>query len=482
MRTGSLLKGIVTFLSTAMLCVGCASLAERGLLPDVVARRPPDVHLSPEVISLEEMQIADNSRIKSLISSDGRAHLFVIDKERKIHHVEVAGNKVLVQETLGATDGAATTAALDAVEHPAGRLRVLAGDRQFIRPAPGQRWQEIKGNLCARFVPAGDDLLCAFVAKGKETGAPARRDWTVGWFILVPVVFWSDVLADKLVLAQESENGWIIRAVLDPETKLSARPDFMVGTDRAGAFHFLYQASGGSKGFIIAFSPGGGGAWGGDTSGAEIRYARVPHDRILPGRQKAGEKGEGNVPLSWAGIQGTSLPPFPYFEDRYSTLGPVGPGRHFVLDSTAGSLGGLIWVCNRGLDDGVHRTGTSDMPWIYVRIKDSRWDPHFDIVTASDLPDPGWQWINDPGALITNDPAGNNHVLLIKTKLGFWSSTSDLCYFVKTGAGWSAPVVLESDLPLDSRRSLSVDEAGSVFAVWENRNKVVGKWILPNRD
>jgi hypothetical protein len=77
---------------------------------------------------------------------------------------------------------------------------------------------------------SGDDLLCAFIAKGRDIGAPMRRDWTVGWFILLSVVFWSNNFTDKLVLAQDSPDGWMIGTVFDPKTKLSA-----IGISRPGA-------------------------------------------------------------------------------------------------------------------------------------------------------------------------------------------------------------------------------------------------------
>ena len=488
MRTGPRLSMIAAFLFAVMLCAGCASMAERGLLPDVKARRQPDVNLSREVILLEEAKIAQGSNFKSVIGTDGRAHLFVADEGKRIHHVEVSGNEVLLREILGTMEGDAPNQAIDAVEHPAGKLRVLAGNKQFIRSAPDNKWHEIKGNLCSRFITAGDDLLCAFIANGKEIGAPTRRDWTVGWFILLPVVFWSDVIADKLVLAQESRDGWTIRAVFDPETKLSARSDFMAGTDQNGSLHFLYRASGESSAFIIAFAPGGGGAWGQDTSAMEIRYARVQYDRLFSGNKNGGSQGEeaGDAPIPWESIQGLPLAPLPYVEDKYqrpTSLSLIGPlERHFAVNGTLGELGGLVWIYNLGLDDGMHRLRTSDMPWIHVKIKEGKWAPHFDVVTASDLPESGWRWIHDRGALIKNDSLGNNHVLLVKSKPGFWRSTNEMCYFFHTGGDWSAPLILGSNLGIDSHRSLAVDGTGKVFAVWQNRNnRVVGRWILPQK-
>jgi len=103
-------------------------------------------------------------------------------------------------------------------------------------------------------------------------------------------------------------------------------------------------------------------------------------------------------------------------------------------------------------------------------------------VTASDLPDSGSRWINDRDALIKSDGNGNTHVLLVKSKHGFWRWHKEMYYFLKAGNDWTAPLILGSNLGIDSRRSLAVDETGKVFAVWENRSSgVVGRWILPQK-
>lgn len=487
---------IIISLFAIMLCAGCASLAERGMLPDIKARHVPDVSLSPEIILLDKAKIVNNVHIKTLISSDGRTHLFIVDREKEVHHVEVSGNEVLLHEILGSKEAAAPNMPLDAVEHPAGRLVVLAGDSQFIRSLPDNKWQEIKGNICRRFITVGDDLFCAFIANGKELGAPERRDWTVGWFILIPVAYWSDVIADKLVLAQQSNNTWIIRAVFDPETELSARSDFMVGTARDGSLHFLYRASGEGRAFLVAFGPGGGGAWGGDMSGMEIRYARVQYDQLLSWITENGkqEARKDNPPIPWSAIHGLPLAGMPYVGvyERPTSLGLLGSlYRHFAVNDTPGDLSGLVWVYNLELDDGLHKLGVSENhtwihlnenPWIHLKLREGKWAPHFDIITMRDLPESGWEWINDLGALIQNDSRGNNHVLLVKSKIGFWSSTHEMCYFFNSGDDWSAPLIIGNNLGIDSRRSIAVDGTGKVFAAWQNKSdNVVGRWILPGK-
>ncbi len=461
-------------------------MAERGLLPDVKARPLPDVFPGTEITLLEKAGISRNSLFKSLVSADGSAHLFLSDKKNQIHHLEISDSAVLRHEVLGALE--APPAALDAVERPGGKLRVIAGNRQFFQSAPENGWEEVKGNLCTRFIEAGEDLLCAFIANGSELGSPMRRDWTVGWFILLPVVFWSDVFADKLVLAQESPNGWIIRAVFDPETKLSARPDFMAGNDAEGFLHFVYRTSGGSKAFVVAFAPGGGVASGTDTSSTEIRYARFHHEQLTrPERMDAsGEAGKENGSTPWKSIPGIPLNPLPYIVDKYQrpdSLKMMGPlDRRFAVNSRSGDLFGLVRAWSWKLDDGAHKIGLEDTPWINVKLKDGRWAPRFEIVTASDLPESGWSWHHDRNALINNDSCGNNHVLLVKSKAGFWKNTNELCYFYNKGNNWSAPLVLAGNLGVDSRRALAAGKDGKVFAAWlTSGNRIVGRWIIPKK-
>ena len=462
------LQGYITA-STAILmafCVGCASMPERGLLPDVKARQLPAVNLGPEIILQEEVKLNDDSRFSSLISKDGHVHLFLTDKKKQTHHIEISGNEVLNREMLGVADGFS----LDAIEHPSGTLRVVAGDKMFIR-SEGGKWQEIKGNKCQRFIAVGEDLLCAFIAKGEEIGGPKRTDWIAGWFILIPVAFpLPSVHADKLVLAQESEDGWAIRAVFDPETKLSARPGFFAGSDQHGSLHFLYCASGGSKWFILAFGGYSGVAGSGDVSKTELRYVRVQHDQFLErvtGLDDS-ESGPGKPSRLPSSIQGLPL------AKSEQDIFPKRLDRLFTINGASGDPEGL----NRA----------SQGMWVQIKITDGQWVPHYDVVTAVDLPDSGARWNEDEPALIKSDRNGNTHVLLVKVRAGFWRSSNEMCYFLKTGNHWTAPLIL-GDLDrgilggnIPSHNSLAVDETGKVFAIWENKShSVVGRWILPQK-
>lgn len=83
MRTDPQQSMVAALLFSVMVCAGCASMAERGLLPEIQARRPPDVHLSPEIVLLEEKEFADGYSFKSIIAADGRRSL-AIDAAGKV--------------------------------------------------------------------------------------------------------------------------------------------------------------------------------------------------------------------------------------------------------------------------------------------------------------------------------------------------------------------------------------------------------------
>ncbi len=480
----SRLRFVTAFLLLSTLLAGCIStLASRGLLPEVKARRPPEVELGAELILLNE-----SARFStSVISTDGRAHVFVTNAKRQLQHIEILGDKILSRELLGVieTDGGL---ALDAVEYPPGKLHVLAGDRQYLRAVPDQEWQEIKGNRCTRFVPAGDDLFCAFVIKGEEVSAPKRTDVTFGWFFLVPVAWWSNKQASKLVVAQESADGWTIRAVLDPETIRDADPDFMVGTDSLGTLHFLYGTSrGGGFFFAVAGGYSAGGGFVGPSP--ELRYAQAALDRLLPPPLYSQNQGlsSGIATTPWVPIQGTFLSGSP---SLYSRITGETPGlrpfdRHFFVNKASGEVSGLMPLDSYGRLDDVRKLGESDKGWVKVGIRDGRWAPGFDVAAAKDLPDSTYNWYPDPDALIKNDSKGNCYALLENCKIGFWKTTFSMNYFVKDGVNWSAPLTLGSNYRgwtwgLTHRRTLAVDGTGVAFAAWINsEGELVGRWIRP---
>jgi hypothetical protein len=481
---------------------GCASVPlgiPPSLLKDIEARRPPAVRVGPQMVLQDPAKLSWHSQMAGLIGKGGSAHVFFTDEKKQVHHIEISGDDVAKREVLGTLESPTEFFNVDAVEHPADTIRVAAGDKMFVRTG-NDPWREIKGNRCDRFIPAGNDLLCSFVIRGEDIGAPERRDYVIGFVILFPIFWWSDVRAEKLVIAQETEAGWAIRAVVDPKTELSAR-DYVMGTDRDGFLHVLYRSSGGNYGFIAVGAGGKGIVDGGDISEKEIRYFRVPLTRLLsPAADPAGADASGRA---WLPLEGAPLPPIPFVgksiwgnpaDQTIVALSYIGPlNRHFTVSSLNGDVLGLFWPSLFSLDDGQKKIGglgwsDDNMTWVQVRIGNGRWAPEYDIVAVDKLPDPEWVWgeyparrsDNDRMARITTDCRGGAHALLYRKKKGVFEKQEEMAYFVKTGPEWSAPLILGNKLAWMQARALSIDERGRVFAAWFDAEKrIVGRWILP---
>jgi hypothetical protein len=481
---GSWLVIITAVFAVLPLLTGCASLVEKGLLPEVVARRPPDLQLGPELILHEKPPIMSSS----LIDKEGAAHVFVVDKERQLNHIEILGDKITAREVLGIIE-AEQVPFLDTIEHPPGKLHVLAGDKQYLRAAPNLEWQEIRGNRCARFVPVGDDLFCAFVIKGEEAGAPERTDYTVGWFLLVPIFYWSHVHASKLVLAQETPHGWIIRAVVDPEMSMDTDDDFMVASDSLGNIHFLYFTSkGGGAFYVFAYYPGAGA--GGISPEPKLRYARLKFDRIVgdaaDARNQASNK--NRAPMKWIPVTGVPLTHKPFikldsnYNNAYIVLRPL--SRNFSINKATGEVHGLMYAGQCTLDDGERQLPLfgPDRSWVEVNILDEKWSPYFNIVTAEDFPTSGYSWHQFEKEIKT-DSKGNLHALLGGLKPSFWTAPRHINYLVKIGDNWSAPLTLGGGNLWSYDSSLAVTDFGVAFAAWVNeKGQFIGRWIKPRSE
>lgn len=460
----------LALLVIATLIVGCASQTNNSLLLEVENRHPPKVQLGSELILLENPP----ELCTSIIDLDGVVHLFIIDEDKQLIHLEILGDEIIHRELLGVIETIEPWSALDAVEHPRGKLRVIAGDRQYFRSAPDLNWQEIKGNRCTRFVPVNDDLFCAFVIKGEEVAAPERTDYVVGWFLLVPVFYWSHEHAAKIVLAQESQDGWIVRAVVDPDTPLDAHGDFLVGTDRLGNIHFLYFSSeGGGAFFLFAYGYGGG---GGMTGSAPIfRYAHLTIDQLL--NQSADPRNQPSInratPIKWMAIKGAFLPHIPFikkdagYKNAIISLQPL--NRNFSVNKVTGEVSGLI---------------QADNSWLEIRLNGLQWLSHYNVVTTKSFPTPKSEWLDIDGPLIKIDGRGGYHLLIESAERGFWTSRSYMNYIFKNAEGWFAPIDLGSRYWYRHRKvvSLATSDSGAAFATWLNEERqFIGRWIRPRR-
>jgi hypothetical protein len=453
---------------------------EKGKLPEVVSRRPPDVQLGAELILFDKPVILSSS----LIDKVGSAHVFVVDQARQLYHIEIIGDKIITREFLGKI-GTKQAIFLDTVEHPTGKLRVLAGDKQYFQVAPNGDWQEIKGNQCAQFLPVGDDLYCAFVIKGEKIASPERTDYTFGWFLLVPILYWSHEHSSKLVLAEESPDGWIIRAVVDPDTPMDADSDFLVGTDSIGNIHFLYSASKGGGAFILfAYGYSGGAAASGPKS--QLRYARLTFDQLLSHFSDTQNQALINpsTPLKWITIKGASLEQKPCIKKDFNyhhapiELKPL--NKKFSVNKVSGNVNGLMWASQCTLVDDTRElpmTGPNQSV-VEVSLRDGQWSPRFNIVTANDFPTSGILW-NLDNLSIKLDGKGKYHLLLQSLDPG-WKNRKYINYLLKDATDWSAPLVLGRCHITNDVISLAADHSGVTFAAWVNEEgKFIGKWIKP---
>lgn len=440
---------------------GCSFPTTREIFPDVVARQAPSVRLGAESILL------DNDAVSStgLVSSDGSIHVFAADEERKFYHLEINRDGVVRREILGKLDNSAEEVAIDAVEQAAGTLRVLIGDRQYLRSRPDAPWREIRENRCVRFLVAGERLFCGFKISGAEIEAPKRKDVSVGLFVVLPIVYWSNMQAEKLVLAQEIDGQWMIRAVFDADTILDADNDFVLQTDVRGVVHALYYNSRG--GTVWAAVGGPGGAMGG-ASGfkPELRHASLLLDQLPPVNIATNTAVDPKNTSHWISVHGADLPelrvsntPFPY----QGWLRPL--NRHFAIDASSGAMIGITDVSEEtdaGIVDQVIRVSALGPSWFPVP----------EIIAVGRIPDD--RFAHYSLDLIRIDDEGGNHVLAMGCSM--WGGTCFKTYFRRAANRWSAPLILGP--AQGGASSLAVGRSGAVFAAWtDDRGRFVGRWI-----
>lgn len=475
---------IAALIILSILLFGCASHVSKGLFPEIEARHPPEIQLGAELILLQESP----ERSTSLIDFDGVAHLFFIDGDKQLYHLEILGDEIITREFLGVIETVNPSIPLDAVEHPRGKLRVIVGDRQYFRSYPNLKWQEVKGNRCSRFVPVGDDLFCAFVAKGEEVSAPERTDYIVGWFFLIPIFAWSHEHASKLVLAQESQDGWIVRVVVDSDSSLDAHGDFMVGTDSLGNIHFLYFTSkGGGAFFAFAYYPGAGA--GIKEPKSKLRYAQLTFDQLLAHSSNPQNQGSGDntTSIQWMTIEGVPLPNRPFIKESLNNLHahidlrPL--NRNFSVNKETGEITGLMYASQCELSDNERELSlfNYDNLWVELNIIKKKLSPRFDIVTAKDFPTDDLNWFPWENLLIKADGKGRFHVLLESIKMGFWRNHLQMHYIMKDGINWSVPMNLGSSHHSNYDSTIAVDDSGVAFAAWVNEEgNFIGRWIRPH--
>ncbi|HEX5690621.1 MAG TPA: hypothetical protein VFX76_11495, partial [Roseiflexaceae bacterium] len=349
-----------------LLLSGCASLASRELFPEVSARQPPLITLGASVDLLPGPVTAS----AIVIRADGTAAVIAVDDSHRLHYLAVVNHGAVTREILGAIENS-DAPRLDIIEHR-GQLRVLAGDKQFARDVADAAWKETRGKRCAKFLPLDDALFCAMVIKGEEIKSPARKDWTIGWFIFFPVVFWSNEIAAKLVIAQESPEGWRVRAVIDGDSPLDAGMDFLAATDPAGQLQLLYSASrgGGVFGVFAGTAPG---AVGGGFSGypEELRYAQIQLSELLASAKDAGPRDSADRSAPWLSVASLRVAGSPTVApgDRIHPL-----HRRFSPTLPPGAVHGIFWT--RELPRPSRSSAFSlgiESGWLNAQLREGAW-------------------------------------------------------------------------------------------------------------
>jgi hypothetical protein len=460
-------------LAVLVLCLsGCGSLASRRLFPEINARHTPPTALS-EIIELLP-GLVETSAI--VIRADGTAAVVTVDSDHQLHYMAVANHGVIARETLG-TVWNGSRPRLEIIEHR-GQLRVLAGDKQFTRGASQATWKETLGNRCAKFLALDDALFCAMVIKGEEIKSPQRKDWTVGWFILFPVVFWSNTSAAKLVIAQELPEGWLVRAVIDGESPLDADLDFLAATDQSGQLQLLYSASRGGGLFAIGagLAPG---AFAAGYSGfaSELRYAQFSLRELMPNAIDASPSNSLDGATRWLTRSSLRLENAPFASPR-DPLHPL--NRRFSVSPASGVVHGLLWAREMTVPfNSLPLFFGGEGGWVEVQLRDGGWNPRVDVVAVEDLPDATFAWaMEDRFAVIANNADGTTHALLESCSIGLWDSTCRLTYFVRISGQWSAPLILGSSKFGYDGRAIAVGDRGCAFATWVTADaKYVGRWI-----
>ena len=473
--------GIIFVLATILLSIhliGCATVERPP--SEAIMGYPPNVQIGEE-LTFFNFNEWDPYGVTSLIDTDGRAHVFAIDSNDQLNHIEILGDNSITIESLGLIEKEDDVVLIDAIEHPVGTIRVLASDKQYIRTSPDSGWREMEGNRCARFVSGGDDLFCAFVTKGEEISTPKRKDVTAGLFVILPLFWWKNVDVAKLVLAQETTDGWVIKAVFDQDTDRDANNGFIMGCDNNGKIHFLYYTSkGGSWWWFMA---GGYSAdlIGGSLHSPELRYAQVDiaqlsqQDTADTHDQSLTQEMESKV---WIPVNGTTLTYLPFADsikygyteeyDLYPLL------NDFAVNKVTGDIEGFM---RRDITEGFLK---DYFAYLDIAIHEGQWSPSYRIIDFKEFVPEEYGSIYARILTLKKDLKGNSHILTYGTK-GFWNNECSLSYLVKEDNKWSDPLMLGNycfRYPL-----LAVDQDGLLFATYVNREgKLTGRWIRPRTD
>jgi hypothetical protein len=482
---------------------GCAEVKTSEMFPDFGRRAPPKVDLSQVVTLLEH----SSTLVTSLVGSDGYVHVFALNQSGDIHHIVLSDTQVINHELIGAAMELVVSkswptglASIDTIEHPLGTLRVAVKGMQYVQRGSKAIWQKVENSRCSRYLANKERLFCAYIAKGDEIGTHTRKDTTVLLLVILPVWSSMEKRSDKLVLAEEIDGAWHIRAIVDPEEPFDIDPDFFAGIDAKGTINLLYAGSR-RGGFGAIVGAGGPGFAGGAVAigwPSSVRFAQIPIGNLSELSVAANSVGElVKTSQKLAMIEGVQVAAKPLIKDRYGVDRENWPdlrrfSQQFSLHAASGEIHGLMFADNLILDDGKRRLRIGgaynlEPTWVSLALRDGQWLNHYDVVTSSDSP-PGLSWDYRSEGYTRSDPQGRLHLLLIaKMEEKSYRISCEITYLTNSGSGWSAPLLL-GGCPLSSMgypageagRSLAFAEDGSVFATWIDKvGSLVGRFLSP---
>jgi len=439
--------GVAISCANGLLLMGCVSTQLAPEARSTLDRRP-----SLDVSVGRPMRLFDHppDRVAGLRSHDGRVHVFAIDSEKVLQHVEVDGDSITVREQVGKAAEGSEPIMLDAVEWPSGTLRVVYGPVQFVRSRGDGTWRKIERNRCVRFVVARQRLYCGFVMSGKEFGSQERTDVYWGLVMIFPLAIPVQRQSEKLVIAEAVDESWTVRAVLDVEDPLDAQPYFLMDVDNDEFVHVLYAVNRGGGWFVIGPGLAGGGPEG------SLRYARVKSsmlDKSSDGTSK--RSAEPVILLSSDAVSD-------------SRLGML----YFVVNPAFGRLEGLVTGVHHH-----HALWGAELVFDELRVDSSR------PVLRDDWPREGMRYTYF-NVMVAADADGTLHALVPscggKGPFGCEPGFNYLSYLRRRDGEWSHPIELATKSPAHVRKpyALMIADGERVYVAWgEEGAEFSGRWI-----
>jgi hypothetical protein len=417
----------------------------------------------------EPVRLLDQNVARAVVlpAADEVVRILALDNRGTIHHVLLDRDGRVSREAIGVVEPAGPQT-FDAVEWPPGVVRVIAGASQFIRSRDDPTWKENKGNLCHRFVTASNRLYCAFLMSGETLGSPKRTDWHGGLLFIIPFAIPSSHQSTKLVLAEETSEGWVTRVVLDAEDDLDTQPEFVISADNGGNIHFVYTVKGGGSLWLLPLG-------GGDIASPRLRYAQLDAKALRS--SVAGNRDD--AARQFFSAHGRDVPRLrTAYGLSYPKLLLQSWPSGLSWNPFSGELEALWYVNILVGDPGSTIVGQRDGV-LHAVMRNGEWLATTRLVLAENWPRHGASY-SEPTILF--DSAGTSHAL-VRVRLSTTSrnKSDGLSYLMQRGGEWTRPVFIETDSNEWSPGApWGVATKTGLFALSTSRESgLVGRWIRP---